>query len=168
MVCNGERLTADVVIGADGVRSTARKLILGYDDKPKSSGYAIYRAWFDAEECGINDDPLTAMLTEGQRDHFYGWIGQDGELGLVLIEPSSVQLILRQFTSSRALSREVGTSRLFSRTATMPTSRRAGNFLVRCLTFSRVSKVGIRAAPPFCQKLHLSLIGKCASFDNLL
>lgn len=42
---SGERVTADLVIGADGVRSKARELVLGYDDKPKSSGYAIYRAW---------------------------------------------------------------------------------------------------------------------------
>lgn len=42
---SGEKVTADLVIGADGVRSRARQLVLGYDDKPKSSGYAVYRAW---------------------------------------------------------------------------------------------------------------------------
>jgi 2-polyprenyl-6-methoxyphenol hydroxylase-like FAD-dependent oxidoreductase len=35
-----------MVIGADGVRSKARELVLGYVDKPKSSGYAVFRAWF--------------------------------------------------------------------------------------------------------------------------
>jgi 2-polyprenyl-6-methoxyphenol hydroxylase-like FAD-dependent oxidoreductase len=40
------KVSADVVIGADGVRSKARELVLGYFDKPKSSGYAIYRAWY--------------------------------------------------------------------------------------------------------------------------
>lgn len=39
------KIVADVVIGADGVRSKARELVLGYFDKPKSSGYAVYRAW---------------------------------------------------------------------------------------------------------------------------
>lgn len=38
---SGEKVTADVVIGADGVRSKARKLVLGYEDKPISSGYAV-------------------------------------------------------------------------------------------------------------------------------
>lgn len=38
-------MTADLVIGSDGVRSIARTLVLGYEDKPKSSGYAIFRAW---------------------------------------------------------------------------------------------------------------------------
>lgn len=40
------KVSADVVIGADGVRSKARELVLGYFDKPKSSGYAVYRAWY--------------------------------------------------------------------------------------------------------------------------
>lgn len=42
---SGERVTADVVVGSDGVRSKARELVLGYEDKPKSSGYAVWRAW---------------------------------------------------------------------------------------------------------------------------
>ena len=37
----GEIFKSDVVVGADGMRSRARKLDLGYDDKPKSSGYAV-------------------------------------------------------------------------------------------------------------------------------
>jgi hypothetical protein len=43
---SGERVVADLVIGADGVRSKARELVLGYVDKPKSSGYAVWRAWY--------------------------------------------------------------------------------------------------------------------------
>lgn len=41
----GEKIVGDVVVGADGVRSKARELVLGYEDKPKSSGYAVWRAW---------------------------------------------------------------------------------------------------------------------------
>ncbi|KAI0046171.1 monooxygenase [Auriscalpium vulgare] len=76
VVVRGERLAADVVVGADGLRSTARKLVLGYDDKPKPSGYAIYRTWFDARAAGIDADPLTTFLA-GTEDVLYGWIGQD-------------------------------------------------------------------------------------------
>jgi len=43
---NGEKVEGDVVVGSDGVRSKARELVLGYDDKPKSSGYAVFRAWY--------------------------------------------------------------------------------------------------------------------------
>lgn len=42
---SGERISADLVIGSDGVRSKARELVLGYFDKPKPSGYAVFRAW---------------------------------------------------------------------------------------------------------------------------
>lgn len=56
---DGEIFKGDVVVGADGVRSRARKLVLGYDDKLKNSGYAVYRAWFDAEKAGLEKDVLT-------------------------------------------------------------------------------------------------------------
>ena len=42
---DGTELRADVVIGSDGVRSKARELVLGYEDKPTPSGYAVFRAW---------------------------------------------------------------------------------------------------------------------------
>ena len=44
VIVNGKRITADVVLAADGVRSTVREIVRGYKDKPKLSGYAIYRA----------------------------------------------------------------------------------------------------------------------------
>lgn len=37
---------ADVVVGADGIKSSARELVLGFTDRPKSSGYSCYRAFF--------------------------------------------------------------------------------------------------------------------------
>ncbi|KAI5858235.1 putative monooxygenase [Durotheca rogersii] len=70
----GERLTADVVIAAEGVRSTGRKIVLGFEDKPKASGYAVYRSWFSAEE--IAKDPDTKFLTEGGDKHI-AWLGPD-------------------------------------------------------------------------------------------
>ncbi|KAI0905463.1 hypothetical protein F4823DRAFT_610869 [Ustulina deusta] len=71
---NGDRVSADVVIAADGVRSKARKSVLGYEDKPKSSGYAVWRAWFPNED--MIADPLTAQYCENG-DTFNGWIGPD-------------------------------------------------------------------------------------------
>ncbi|TFK48066.1 monooxygenase [Heliocybe sulcata] len=76
VIANGERLSADLVVGADGVRSRARKLVLGYEDKPKSSGYAIFRAWFDCAEQGVDKDPSTKFMCENG-DTFHGWIGPD-------------------------------------------------------------------------------------------
>jgi len=76
---SGERLEADMIVAADGVRSFARKFVLDYQDKPRPSGYAVYRAWFDAVEHGVDKDPLTRhMVANG--DVLYGWIGQDVHL----------------------------------------------------------------------------------------
>lgn len=63
-----------MVLGADGVRSRARKLVLGYDDKPKSSGYAVWRAWFPNDKMAA--DPRTKHFCE-HGDTFNGWIGPD-------------------------------------------------------------------------------------------
>jgi 2-polyprenyl-6-methoxyphenol hydroxylase-like FAD-dependent oxidoreductase len=70
----GETLTADVVLAADGVRSRGRKLVLGFEDKPLPSGYAVFRTWFPADELLKNDK--TRHLVENGDSH-NGWIGED-------------------------------------------------------------------------------------------
>ncbi|KAG2340006.1 monooxygenase [Suillus weaverae] len=72
----GETFDADVIVAADGVKSTAREFVIGYRDNPKPSGYAIYRAWFEAEEHGITTDPLTDFLSI-HGDQVHAWIGKD-------------------------------------------------------------------------------------------
>ncbi|KAF2182993.1 FAD/NAD(P)-binding domain-containing protein [Zopfia rhizophila CBS 207.26] len=71
---DGTKVTGDVVIGSDGVRSKARELVLGYDDKPKSSGYAVWRAWFPNKD--MLADPETSHFCNNG-DTFNGWIGPD-------------------------------------------------------------------------------------------
>jgi len=71
---DGTLVTGDVVVGADGVRSRARTLVLGYEDKPKSSGYAVWRAWFSNKD--MIADPRTAQFCNNG-DTFNGWIGPD-------------------------------------------------------------------------------------------
>ncbi|KAI4729117.1 putative MAK1-like monooxygenase [Aureobasidium sp. EXF-10728] len=68
------QVSADVVIGSDGVRSKARELVLGYDDRPKASGYAVFRAWFPNTD--MIADPRTKKFCENG-DTFQGWIGPD-------------------------------------------------------------------------------------------
>jgi 2-polyprenyl-6-methoxyphenol hydroxylase-like FAD-dependent oxidoreductase len=70
----GERFTADIVLAAEGVKSKGRMSVLGFDDKPQASGYAVYRAWFDSEELAAN--PLTRDLVANGDSH-NGWIGRD-------------------------------------------------------------------------------------------
>ncbi|KAH8113467.1 monooxygenase [Phellopilus nigrolimitatus] len=76
VVVNGKKIDGDVVVGADGARSRARELVLGFEDKPKPSGYAVYRAWFNSKEQGIDKDPLTSVFYK-KGGEFHGWIGQD-------------------------------------------------------------------------------------------
>jgi 2-polyprenyl-6-methoxyphenol hydroxylase-like FAD-dependent oxidoreductase len=73
VVANGQRFVADVVLAADGVRSKGRTIVLGYEDKPKASGYAVYRAWFDVGK--MAEDPDFAFLFE-KDDDLCCWIGE--------------------------------------------------------------------------------------------
>lgn len=68
------KLTADCVFAAEGVRSPGRKIVLGYFDAPKPSGYAIYRAWFPSGSLATN--PRTSHLVVNGDTHC-GWIGPD-------------------------------------------------------------------------------------------
>lgn len=93
-----------MVVGSDGVRSKARELVLGYVDKPKSSGYAVWRAWYVSisHAClasrppprrsrpliaclprfsnkDMMADPRTRQFCENG-DSFNGWIGEDVHL----------------------------------------------------------------------------------------
>lgn len=70
---DGTKVEGDLVIGSDGVRSKARTLVLGYEDKPKSSGYAVWRAWFPNKDMMV--DPETRQFCENG-DTFNGWIGK--------------------------------------------------------------------------------------------
>ena len=72
---NGKTWRGDVVIGADGVKSRARMPVIGYEDKTLASGYALYRAFFDANI--IKNDPLTSHLVLDDDDARTGWIGPD-------------------------------------------------------------------------------------------
>ena len=74
VIVNGERVAADVVIAAEGVRSRGRKIVLGSEENPKSSGYAVYRAWFPAER--IRDNPVLRHLVADGDSH-QGFIGPD-------------------------------------------------------------------------------------------
>jgi len=71
---NGERFVGDVVLAADGVRSKGRTIVLGFEDKPKSSGYAIYRTWFDST--ALRKDPDTAWMVNNGDKHC-AWLGPD-------------------------------------------------------------------------------------------
>ncbi|KAL1968737.1 hypothetical protein VTN77DRAFT_1563 [Rasamsonia byssochlamydoides] len=69
---DGSKVTANLVVAADGVKSTARKEVLGGADKPpQRTGFAVYRAVVDIDR--IRADPETAWLLE--KPAFNLWLG---------------------------------------------------------------------------------------------
>ncbi|CAG8979728.1 hypothetical protein HYALB_00012374, partial [Hymenoscyphus albidus] len=73
---NGEIHEADLIIAADGIKSLAREVVLGFEDKPKSSGYACYRAFFKGAY--LQDLPLCREVIEKECVNI--WIGNDVHL----------------------------------------------------------------------------------------
>jgi len=73
---NKEVHRADVIIAADGIKSLAREVVLGFEDKPKSSGYACFRAFFKGAY--LKEDPLCAEFTKEECVNI--WIGNDVHL----------------------------------------------------------------------------------------
>lgn len=67
---------ADVIVGADGIKSRARELVLGFSDAPKSSGYSCWRAYFPGEH--LKEDPLCRDFVD--HDCVNIWIGEDTHL----------------------------------------------------------------------------------------
>jgi 2-polyprenyl-6-methoxyphenol hydroxylase-like FAD-dependent oxidoreductase len=68
-----ELLKVDAVIGADGVNSKVRQFVTGKADAPRTSGGAVYRAYFDLNL--LAKDPLTKHLVEADQDLFLLWVG---------------------------------------------------------------------------------------------
>jgi salicylate hydroxylase len=73
-LASGEKLTADVIVAADGIKSLARHLVLGARDDPVSSGYACFRAFFETT-AEMRADPARNAYLDGDCVNF--WIGPD-------------------------------------------------------------------------------------------
>ncbi|PNS15936.1 Ubiquinone biosynthesis monooxygenase COQ6, mitochondrial [Sphaceloma murrayae] len=57
---SGVEDTADVIICAEGVKSLGRFVVLGHEDKPQHSGYAVYRGFMPASL--LRDDPVAGKF----------------------------------------------------------------------------------------------------------
>ncbi len=75
-LADGTVHNADVIIACDGIKSLARELVLGFADKPKSSGYACFRAYFPGEI--VKGDPKCAEFVDHESVNI--WIGPDKHL----------------------------------------------------------------------------------------
>jgi flavin-dependent dehydrogenase len=68
-----QKVVADVVIVADGVHSKNREYVTGVVEKPKASGFAVYRSWFSMNE--LKGEPLLQEIVNSDKDQFLVWIG---------------------------------------------------------------------------------------------
>jgi 2-polyprenyl-6-methoxyphenol hydroxylase-like FAD-dependent oxidoreductase len=76
VIVDGEKISADCVICCDGVNSKGRVFVLGHEaGKPHPTGYATYRAWFDAAE--LQNYPETHWLVGQGKDVSVAFIGPD-------------------------------------------------------------------------------------------
>lgn len=73
---------SESLIHIGGIKSLARELVLGFEDKPKSSAYACFRAYFKGAY--LKDDPLCREFVEKECVNI--WIGNDVHLSQTLLE----------------------------------------------------------------------------------
>jgi salicylate hydroxylase len=101
VTATGDRYQADVLIGADGIRSTVRDL-LGFADTLEFSGEMAYRALIPGDK--IAADPATRWLVDrfqstiwyGPDRHLVHYLIRDGEfLNVVAIVPCHEQIAER-------------------------------------------------------------------------
>lgn len=72
---DGTTDTADLVVGADGIKSRARELVLGFADAPRSSGYSCFRAYFPSQLLkDVGDEGCRQFVDQ---DCVNIWIGPD-------------------------------------------------------------------------------------------
>ncbi|KAL6703056.1 hypothetical protein ACN47E_010263 [Coniothyrium glycines] len=73
-VCaNGARYPADLVVGADGINSKCREILLGHEDPPLLTGDLAYRLLLNTEDM-LKDPDLRGFVEDPQVNY---WIGPD-------------------------------------------------------------------------------------------
>ncbi|KAG1873092.1 hypothetical protein F4604DRAFT_1925582 [Suillus subluteus] len=70
-LASGEVVSADLIIGADGVKSVTREYVVGGPDKPRATGDAAYRALIPAEKL-LEDDELRPVDGENGIEYMDG------------------------------------------------------------------------------------------------
>jgi salicylate hydroxylase len=77
-VCeDGRRYKADLVVGADGINSKCREILLGHEDPPLLTGDLAYRLLLNTEEM-MKDPELRGFVEDPQVNY---WIGPDVHAG---------------------------------------------------------------------------------------
>jgi salicylate hydroxylase len=105
-LASGEVVSADVLIGADGLKSITREYVVGGPDEPRATGDAAYRALIPTEKL-LQDDDLKSLVenTEsiiwmGPRGHIVGYnIRAKKEYNLVMMHPDEAEQGVESWTA---------------------------------------------------------------------
>lgn len=85
VIAGGQKYEADFVVAADGVHSKSRSYVVGTVDRPKKSGFAVYRSWFPLQL--LQDDPVTQEIANSDKPLFKIWIAEDTH-GILTTNPA--------------------------------------------------------------------------------
>lgn len=80
VLADGREMTADLVVGADGIHSRMREILVGQPQPPTKTGDLAYRLMLDAQE--MLKDPELAPFVRDEEVNY--WIGPDAHVGTLL------------------------------------------------------------------------------------
>lgn len=90
-VCaDGRRYEADLIVGADGINSKCREILLGHEDPPLLTGDLAYRLLLNTEEM-MKDPDLRSFVEDPQVNY---WIGPDAHAGTLILRKLNDEKIL--------------------------------------------------------------------------
>ena len=82
ILADGMTMTADLIVGADGIHSSAVKETIGYENPAVPTGVSCFRCLMPVEE--ILDDPDCAHLMESMEGKLRSFISpKDGHLRVI-------------------------------------------------------------------------------------
>jgi salicylate hydroxylase len=79
VLADGERVSADIVIGADGVHSTLRRALFR-EDAPEFTGFVAYRGLVPRDHLPALDSPAPSGLTIGPGRSFLRYLIRRGDI----------------------------------------------------------------------------------------
>lgn len=79
---DGRRMDADLVVGADGIHSRMREVLVGKKQPPKRTGDLAYRLLLDAEKL-MEDEELRSFVLQKEVNY---WIGPGKHVGMYLLQ----------------------------------------------------------------------------------
>ena len=87
-LADGGSVTADVIVGADGLRSSVRTSLLGYVKEPEESGDLAYRVTIPREDLLEEKDPFIQSVIHSKVNSM--WWGQDMHVVLYAVRSDEI------------------------------------------------------------------------------